>query len=77
MRDCFNVGRVFRDGLLSIVVDYRIPFDLIPIGRVLERHEGIRCRLLAFEKTREERPALLGNFRSADFGFISHRVDLL
>ena len=72
MRDCFNVGRVFRDGLLSIVVDYRIPFDLIPIGRVLERHEGIRCRLLAFEKTREERKARLRALEVGWFCLISH-----
>ena len=41
--------------------------DLIAVGWILERQEGILCRVLAFEKTREERQVGICAFEGAWF----------
>ena len=72
MRDYCKRGPAFRDGLLRIAVYHRVPVDLITIRRVLERHERILRRVLAFEETREERQALLGAFGCGWFFLVLH-----
>src|SRR5215211_612145 len=56
-----------RHPLLSVAVRHVLNslIDLVAVGRILQRHEGILCGVLAFEETREERQALLGTFWSA------------
>jgi hypothetical protein len=68
-RECFERGpRPYSYLLLRTVVARHVLdslIDLVSVGRILKRHDGILCDVLAFEETREERQALLGSFGSA------------